>query len=107
MKLRIKEGVSLAGLSPQMVLAAHVVALVYQDKGVAECWITSGCDGVHMHNSLHYLGKALDFRTKNLGASLKPTIARDVQLALGAGFDVILESSGLPNEHLHVEWDPS
>ena len=66
------------------------------------CVITSASDGKHGPNSLHYKGKALDLRTKNL----RPEQVHPVYVALNealspGGFDVVLET-----DHIHVEFDP-
>lgn len=115
--LKIKPGVSLKNLTPQMTLAARIIEGVYTQYDT-ECWITSGNDGIHMEGSKHYRGEALDFRTKNIGKSWytpedtrerKLALVEDIKLALGGQmreFDVLLEGLGTDNEHLHVEYDP-
>jgi NADPH:quinone reductase-like Zn-dependent oxidoreductase len=104
--LALKGGVKLKDLVPQMVLAAVVVASIYVKFGV-ECIVTSSNDSTHSVNSLHFKGRALDFRTKQdalNGRERELTAA--VKAALGGEFDVVLEAVGTDNEHLHVEWDP-
>lgn len=96
----IKPGVDLRGLQPQMVLAYVIAAACYAEEGVP-CVITSGSDGVHLPNSLHYQGKALDLRTHTLRAERIHVVFLAVQQALGAQFDCVLEE-----DHLHVEWQP-
>lgn len=117
MKLALKSNVNLAGLQPQMTVA--LLAVIGQiealDPTCTEVMITSANDSVHGTNSLHSRDKicrALDFRTHNLFTGrvnyrqqLLLQLASELRAAL-PGFDVILESFGLPNEHLHVEWDP-
>lgn len=100
----LKPGVKLTELSPQMALAAQVVEGCYRER-LIPCVITSGNDSTHSPNSLHYAGLALDFRTKNV-SNRKKELAGQIQAALGANFDVLLEDEGGPNEHLHVEYDP-
>lgn len=63
--------------------------------------ITSGIDGKHMQNSLHYSGRAFDFRTKLLHFEVVKLIVAELKERLGKDYDVILEG-----DHLHVEWDP-
>lgn len=105
MPLSLKIGVRLKGLQPQMVLAAFVVHTYFADRG-SVCTITSANDSAHRVGSLHYGGYALDFRTKNFTGD-KLALVEDLREALGAEFDVILESLGKANEHLHVEYDPT
>ena len=65
------------------------------------CVVTSGTDGQHGKYSKHYVGQALDFRTRDIKLELRPTLVKMVKEALGQDFDVVLES-----DHLHVEYDP-
>jgi hypothetical protein len=70
--------------------------------------ITSALDGVHKRNSAHYAGLAVDLRTKNFpGKVEKFEFVDRVKARLGDRYDVILEDLDGPNEHLHVELDPS
>jgi hypothetical protein len=110
--LRLKAGVSLQGLTPQMVLATMVVESAITGHTGEDTIITSGNDGDHCRpcpdgaaQSKHDTGAALDFRTKHLGGRQR-AVRDDVVVALGPEFDVVLESMGTPNEHLHVEYDP-
>jgi len=113
--MKLKPGVRLKGLVPQMVLGARVVECVYEEFG-APCVLTSGNDSKHGEGSLHHcltgkytdgLCRALDFRTKYETLNGKEIALRDaVKAALGDDFDVVMEAVGTDNEHLHVEWDP-
>jgi len=103
--LRLKAGVRLADLAPQMVLAAVVVDSIYTANGNLECWITSANDSKHSERSWHYKGRALDFRTKTYAGD-RVELLNEVKEDLGADFDVLLEGLGTDNEHLHVEYDP-
>jgi hypothetical protein len=96
----IKAGVDLRGLQPQMVLAFFMIQTVYYRKGYV-CTITSCSDGKHGPNSLHYSGKALDIRTRNVMPLDLPGIVKDIKESLGEQFDVVLEG-----DHIHVEFDP-
>ena len=107
--IRLKPGVSLVGLVPQMVLAAHVVNEAMLQIGVNECWITSGSDGKHGPTSVHGRGQALDFRLHNVPVLLRSQVVSIIKSALLHGngqYEVYHESIGTDNEHLHVEWDP-
>lgn len=97
----IKAGVDLRGLTPQMAVAYTIASLVYRDKAGISCVITSGSDGKHGPNSLHYHGKALDLRTNNLRGPLVHPVYLALKEALGAQYDVVLEA-----DHIHCEFDP-
>lgn len=100
--MKLKPGVRLTDLSPQMVLAAMVIDGLYGD---VECVITSANDSKHGVNSWHYKGRALDFRTKTYLGD-KQALRDEIKASLGQDFDVVLEAVGEDNEHLHVEYDP-
>lgn len=97
----IKPGVDLRGLGPQMVLAYVMADRVYHEIAGTACVITSGSDGKHGPNSLHYKGKALDFRTNSLRPEQVHPIFLALTQALGAQYDVVLE-----DDHIHCEYDP-
>jgi hypothetical protein len=97
---QIKEGVSLAGIKPEVLVGALVVSSVYDTIG-KECVITSGLDGVHGSQSLHYQGQALDFRTRNLSDNEKEVVKGECISALREEFDVVMHAT-----HLHIEWQP-
>lgn len=97
MRIELKAGVELSGLSPQMVMAALVVCSLAE--GEETVVVTSGSDSYHSSKSKHYRGDALDFRTRNRPDA--EAWAERVKAALGRDFDVILEET-----HLHVEYDP-
>lgn len=96
----IKTGVDLRGLQPQMVLAYVLIREVYGRHGYT-CTITSGSDGKHGPESLHYKGCALDIRTRDVLPDTLGVMVLEIKQALGGQFDVVLEK-----DHLHVEFDP-
>lgn len=91
--------------TPEMDYAKRIVATVWGNHD-RTATITSGIDGEHREDSLHYSGLALDFRTKDLPANLKLIMVSEVSDMLGSQYDVMLEYVGSPNEHLHIEFDP-
>lgn len=97
--MRWKDTVDFTDLKPVMIFAAYRVEGILMDMNV-ECWITSARDGKHKKDSLHYVGFALDFRTKDIQPNALPDFEDEVKRALGPQFDVVLEV-----DHLHVEWD--
>jgi hypothetical protein len=100
--LRIKEGVKIRGVQPELMLAVQIINDIYKSYNNSECVITSAREGQHMTKSLHYVGYALDFRTRHIPEGWREKICRDIQRALGSEFDVVLEKT-----HIHVEFDPT
>ena len=96
----MKHGVDLRGLQSQMVLAYMIAVACYARHGYP-CTITSASDSKHGPNSLHYKGKALDLRTRNVPEELRQGLRDEIANALGPQFDVVLES-----DHMHMEFDP-
>ena len=94
---KLKEGVKLHGLQPQMILALFAALDAYGDDDVI---ITSANDSVHSKTSLHYAGAALDLRTRHLNRDPEE-IASHMRAVLGEDFDVIAE-----RDHIHVEYQP-
>ena len=106
--MRLKPGTELLGLRPEMVVAILAVYAAYQehcksngDYEAAVPLITSCTDGKHSKGSRHYVGCAVDFRTRYLSEEQKDAIFSDLIRWLGDQFDVILEPT-----HLHIEFDP-
>ena len=103
--MKIKPGVNVAGLRPEMVLALIAAQRVYGEHDTVPT-ITSALDSKHGRGSLHFAGQALDLRTKDLPAGAAPVIFRQLADALGDQYDVLLEGFGTANEHIHVEFQP-
>jgi hypothetical protein len=98
--MEIKPGASISGLQPEMAVALSVIASVYQKNG-KELVVTEGTAGRHSPKSRHYLGFAVDLRTRNILRSKLDDLARQVRRALGKEFWVLLEA-----DHMHVEFRP-
>ena len=82
--LRLKRGVNLSGLCPELVLAITGTCVpVFQLQG-EDCTVTSGDDSRHSITSLHYAGRAVDIRSKNLTQIGKETALAQIKAALGA-----------------------
>lgn len=106
MNLDWKVTVKPNNVAPEIILAIMMVESVFSKHGYY-CTITSLNDSYHGHNSLHFSGKAVDFRTKELPTEEKHNVVREIVIKLiSHGYDVVFEDEGEPNEHLHVEWDP-
>lgn len=81
-----------------------MIADAVWDQDGDDLTITSCNDSYHSHTSLHYAGAAIDVRTRDI---LSPEIkVAELQDALGKDFDVIYESEGTANEHIHIEYQP-
>lgn len=98
MIVSIKQGVRVRGLSNEILLALLVAQSVYSETEAAMT-ITSLTDGRHGIGSLHHTGDAVDLRLPM--PATREQIVSQLRTALGASYDVILES-----DHIHVEYDP-
>lgn len=65
-----------------------------------EITITSGKDGKHMKNSLHYVGLAIDIRSRDMKIGTITNTCLSIQKTLGSDFDVVKEL-----DHIHIEFD--
>jgi len=96
--LKVKPGVQ-PRLIDLMVGLANVAAEL---EDPPEIWITSGIDGMHALNSLHYALRAIDVRIRNFPTrSAIDAFAQSLREELGAAYDVLIEK-----DHIHVEFDP-
>lgn len=98
--MKIKPGVKLCGLKPEILLGHLVVARAFREMG-RECVITEVTGGVHGRASLHYQGQAIDYRTRHLSGQEKTTLLNQILVRLNGEFDVVMHP-----DHLHVEWQP-
>ena len=97
-----------AGCQPRLIHIIVAVANVAHAMGLSfEVLLTAGINGDHAEHSLHYALRALDVRSKNFpDDGLKDQFLDALKTALGPDYDVLLEQRGLPNEHVHLEFDP-
>ena len=104
--IKIKKGVKLNGMTPEMLLAIIIADQVYTEYGF-ECWITSCTDGLHGFGSAHYTGNGVDLRTRNItrgkyqDRKKQKAICDEIRRRLGKNYDVALESN-----HAHIEFQP-
>ncbi len=99
--ISLKQSVRIRNPFVAMAVMISIVHESYKELGV-EAIITSNADGLHSHNSLHWMGFALDWRTNHLNNDLDRKLVSDrIRSRLGVDFDVVLES-----DHLHTEWHP-
>ena len=98
--MKVKEGVTLAGLKIEMRPVLICADKIWKENG-QELVITEALGGVHSPGSLHPYGYALDKRTryfKKEGQVEK--VAQKLRDHLGSKYDVIVHST-----HIHVEYD--
>lgn len=100
MVVYFKKGVKINGVQPEIAMAFPVIAATYHAQGY-DCIITSCCDGEHSDNSFHYVGLAIDVRTRIVPTEDQPALRDALASNLGDEFDVVLES-----DHMHIEFDP-
>jgi len=92
---KLKPGVCLTGIRPEILFAVVAAERAYNRAG-QELVVTSCVDSKHSRGSLHYLGCAVDVRTRDVPSDAIQAIVAEIREALGPDFDVILES-----DHLH------
>ena len=98
--ISLKPGVRVFGLRPELLLAIQVAHSVFLDNAERGMRITSIIDGKHSVGSLHYAGLAVDIGITGINPDFG-TIKAGIADALGADYDVILET-----DHLHIEFQP-
>jgi hypothetical protein len=104
--MRLKPGVKFGNPIMAICFAAMVAESVFQ-KYNYDCIITSVNDSTHGANSLHYSDCAFDLRTKHIAYKMDvKKIASEIKESLGEHFDIVFESEGAVNEHIHLEYDP-
>ena len=99
--LSMKVGVNPIGVRPEILLAVMIAEGVFAEEGY-DCIVTSFNDSVHSDTSRHYLGMAIDFRTKHLpNDAIAREIAEELRKRLGRHYLVLFE-----HNHIHVGYKP-
>jgi hypothetical protein len=98
--IRLKRGVRLRGMCPQILLVPQIAVSIWEKYGAPELWITSGTDGRHSRGSYHHAGTAVDLRSRNLPPENIGFVVDALRGALGDDFDVVRETT-----HIHVEYE--
>lgn len=96
----IKEGAKVGGLRPEILLAYIIAETVYRQEGF-ECILTEGTGSKHGRGSLHYVGLAIDLRTRMISGAKQLPLAQTLADKLGDEYDVVLET-----DHIHIEFQP-
>ena len=100
--MKIKPGVSIRGIRPELVHAAVTAYVIYQQlPGKPELVITCCTDGEHGRKSLHYVGQAIDIRSRDMGIQVALDAVTKLREALGHEFDAVTET-----DHIHIEYQP-
>jgi len=101
--VKLKKGVTLNGVQPEIVLAILLVRDVLEGMKY-DLTVTSLTDGLDWRksSSLHLAGLAFDVRIWDFTEPEElQHVAATFRSALGDEFDVVVES-----DHIHVEFDP-
>ena len=99
--IRIKKGVNISGIQSEMVLGINIAEKIFNKHNV-DLVITSCTDGSHSRGSLHYVGFAIDARSRDItDDNEKINVQAELQDALGNQFDIVIEST-----HYHIEFQP-
>jgi len=105
-----KLGVKLDTLRPELLLLERIVDEVFAYLHRMAV-VTSTNDGIHKVGSLHYKDAAFDLRV-NFFASTDEQIECWTMLRAAIDekyptwYDVLLEYTGKPNAHIHIEASP-
>jgi len=81
-----------------MYYALQCIEQIYKKQN-KELIVTSALDGKHAIDSLHYSGKAVDIRIRNLKTPIN--VYNKIITILSDDFDVLLYST-----HIHIEYQP-
>lgn len=101
MAIKLKNGVKINGIKPEMVMGLVVAQGYFNDNALSDMTITSAVDGTHGSGSLHYVGYAADVRIWEIVNDYLPMFTEGLSEALGPEFDVVLET-----DHIHIEFQP-
>lgn len=96
-----KDGVRYEDMHPEVVARKGDIISVFNNRGYL-CVVTSARDGEHMEDSLHYEGRALDLRHRQMPEERKTLICDELRDTLGNDWDVVCEDT-----HIHIEYDPN
>ena len=99
--MRIKAGASIAGIQPETVLGIQVCSSLCLEHGLRFV-LTSGTDGKHSRNSLHYVGYAFDARIKDWTPEEVEWYLTHAKDRLGKEWDILLHAGS----HVHHEYQP-
>ena len=96
--MRIKAGVPVGGIQPEMTLALMIIEPILLKHG-QELVVTSCTDSQHSNNSRHYIGYGLDLRSRDVPEAARERVAQDMRDVLGAEYYVAFEV-----HHFHIDF---
>lgn len=96
----LKPGVSLKGLKTEILFGVIILAGILREMGL-RLTITAGTDGKHSEGSLHYVGLAVDIRTRDMTKEQALKAIAAFKERAEQQFDIVLEAT-----HIHLEYDP-
>ena len=96
--IKIKEGADVYGLQYIMWRAIYSIEKLFHFAKL-DLVITSGVDGHHSSGSLHYVGLAVDIRTRELNDAYK--MFEQIKEILPDAYDVVYHKT-----HIHIEYQP-
>ena len=100
--MKLKPGVKIMGVKPELAFVMPIIDDIVMCYDLLEgLVITSVTDGKHGKGSRHYIGHAIDIRTRNMTRPTPKECVKELKTALGSDFDVVLEK-----DHIHLEYDP-
>lgn len=107
MRIKLNEPIVWHRFDPKFYKALDIIDKVFIEIEGHEAIMTSGRDGKHMAGSLHYIGRAADFRLPGAFRRRNKEVERfsimavsKLRARLGSSFDVVLEK-----DHIHIELD--
>ncbi len=98
--MRIKPRVRIHGVRPEIAFVMPIIERVFHEA-MEELVITSVIEGKHSRGSLHYVGAAIDIRTRDMSGTVIADIITALHDCLGDDFDTVRETT-----HIHVEFQP-
>jgi RHS repeat-associated protein len=88
------------GLSDNIFFIEDTVDNIFNETAGRDGIVTFGINGTHMDESLHYTGKGIDLRTRDLTETQKQKILRELRDRLGPEYDIVEHDT-----HIHLEYD--
>lgn len=98
--ISLKAGVAFEKIHQCVVYAVFVASIALSPHKTV---VTSLRDGDHIPDSLHYVGRAVDLRTRHVPKSKRKEVKNRLDFILGEDYDVILEENP---PHIHAEYEP-
>lgn len=95
--MKIKLGVRLNGLRPEMLIVLMIVKPILE-RYQQELVVTSALDSKHSRKSRHYVGCGLDIRTRDIVGDVNEVVGK-IKADLGEEFYVAFEVN-----HIHISF---